>query len=193
MVVDAAVLYGMAPADPPATFVAFVAVVAVAALPPIDRPAAVPVRFVPGPEKSVVAVTVVPRTVAAVVEPTVVPSIDPPVIATEVEFWVDMLPRPVMSVFGIDDEAVRALVPVPLTYPVSVVAPVPPLATLRVPPRVIVPLTVMGPPLVVRPVVPPETSTEVTVPPAAGVAEMVMPPAVLVIETLVPAVRLANE
>ena len=34
----------------------------------------------------------------------------------------------------------------------------------KVPARVIVPLAVMGPPLVVRPVVPPETSTLVTVP-----------------------------
>ena len=40
----------------------------------------------------------------------------------------------------------------------------PPLATAKVPASVMVPDVVIGPPLVVRPVVPPETSTEVTVP-----------------------------
>ena len=44
------------------------------------------------------------------------------------------------------------------------VAPVPPFVSAKVPANVIVPLVVIGPPLVVRPVVPPETSTEVTVP-----------------------------
>jgi hypothetical protein len=44
------------------------------------------------------------------------------------------------------------------------VRPVPPLATAKVPARVIVPLPVTGPPEVVRPVVPPDTSTLVTVP-----------------------------
>src|SRR5215471_249404 len=44
------------------------------------------------------------------------------------------------------------------------VAPVPPLATTRVPAKVIVPEPVMGPPEVVRPVVPPLTATLVTVP-----------------------------
>jgi hypothetical protein len=38
-----------------------------------------------------------------------------------------------MSVLGIDDDAVNALVPEPFTYPVNVVAPVPPLLTGRVP------------------------------------------------------------
>ena len=46
----------------------------------------------------------------------------------------------------------------------SVVAPVPPLATAKVPPSVMVPLVVKGPPVAVNPVVPPLTSTEVTVP-----------------------------
>jgi hypothetical protein len=46
----------------------------------------------------------------------------------------------------------------------SVVAPVPPLATARVPVRVIVPLAVIGPPVVVRPVVPPDTEMLETVP-----------------------------
>lgn len=47
----------------------------------------------------------------------------------------------------------------------AVVAPVPPLATAKVPANVIVPLVVIGPPLVVKPVVPPDTATLVTVPP----------------------------
>ena len=46
----------------------------------------------------------------------------------------------------------------------SVVAPVPPLATFSVPASVIVPLVVTGPPDVVRPVVPPLTLILVTVP-----------------------------
>ena len=45
-----------------------------------------------------------------------------------------------------------------------VVEPVPPLAMARVPPRVRVPLVVMVPPVTVRPVVPPERATLVTVP-----------------------------
>ena len=79
---------------PPARFVAVVAEVAVAALPPIDKADTVPVKPVPGPENWVLAVTVVPVTAAAVVPPMVVPSMFPPVIDTEVEFWVDMVPRP---------------------------------------------------------------------------------------------------
>ena len=47
---------------------------------------------------------------------------------------------------------------------VKLVAPVPPLATFKVPARVTVPALVTGPPLVVRPVVPPDTSTLVTEP-----------------------------
>ena len=48
--------------------------------------------------------------------------------------------------------------------PVEVVPPVPPLATAKVPATVIVHELVTGPPEVVKPVVPPDTSTEVTVP-----------------------------
>ena len=48
--------------------------------------------------------------------------------------------------------------------PDAVVAPVPPLSTSRVPAKVIVPDVVTGPPEVVRPVVPPDTLTDVTVP-----------------------------
>ena len=49
--------------------------------------------------------------------------------------------------------------------------PVPPLATAKVPAKVIVPDDEIGPPLVVNPVVPPLTSTLVTVPAPAGVAQ----------------------
>ena len=55
-------------------------------------------------------------------------------------------------------ELARTTAPVP----VEVVPPVPPLATARVPANVIVPEPVTGPPDVVRPVVPPETSIEIT-------------------------------
>jgi hypothetical protein len=46
----------------------------------------------------------------------------------------------------------------------GVVVPVPPFATANVPAKVTVPDVVIGPPLVVKPVVPPDTSTLVTVP-----------------------------
>jgi len=42
--------------------------------------------------------------------------------------------------------------------------PVPPFASINVPVSVIFPLLVIGPPVVVKPVLPPLTSTEVTVP-----------------------------
>ena len=63
-------------------------------------------------------------------------------------------------------------VPVPYgTAPAVGVADelVPPLAIANVPPNVMVPDDVMGPPDVVNPVVPPDTSTLVTEPPAAVV------------------------
>ena len=41
--------------------------------------------------------------------------IEPPVIATLEAACVDIVPKPEMSVFGIVDEAVMAVVPVPLT------------------------------------------------------------------------------
>jgi hypothetical protein len=93
-------------------------------------------------------VTVPPPPVAAIV-------IDP-------DPFVMLIPDPAVSV------ALASVLPVvlpikssPSTYDVW---PVPPLATARVPASVIVPDVVTGPPLVVSPVVPPETSTEVTVP-----------------------------
>src|SRR3569832_1484494 len=56
-------------------------------------------------------------------------------------------------------------VPLPLSSPESVVEPVPPLATVKVPESVSEPLEVIGPPVNERPVVPPDASTEVTEPP----------------------------
>ena len=50
----------------------------------------------------------------------------------------------------------------------AVVAPVPPLATPNVPPSVNVPLVVIGLPLKVKPVVPPEAAMLVTVPPPSS-------------------------
>ena len=71
--------------------------------------------------------------------------------------------------------ALNAEVPLPLRTPVSVVAPVPPLATASVPASVMVPAPVTGPPEVVSPVVPPLTSTLVTVPEPPPVADRVPP------------------
>jgi hypothetical protein len=51
-----------------------------------------------------------------------------------------------------------------LPVPVLEVTPVPPFATASVPASVIVPLVVIGEPVTVRPVVPPENATLVTVP-----------------------------
>jgi len=77
-----------------------------------------------------------------------------------------------------------------LPVPVLVVTPVPPLATARVPAKVIVPDEVIGPPLVVKPVVPPATLTDVTVPAlAAGVAQTPSPRQKVVPDALVPLLR----
>jgi hypothetical protein len=77
-----------------------------------------------------------------------------------------------------------------LPVPVLVVTPVPPLATARVPAKVIVPDEVIGPPLVVKPVVPPATLTDVTVPAlAAGVAQVPSPRQKVVPDALVPLLR----
>lgn len=66
----------------------------------------------------------------------------------------------------------------------------PPLATASVPPSVSVPLVVIGPPVKDRPVLPPEASTDVTVPePPPPDAAMVKLGYVPVIVTFVPAVR----
>ena len=68
-------------------------------------------------------------------------------------FWVDIVPKPVMSVFGMVEEAVKGLVPLPLTYPVKAVAPVPPFLTASVPARVTTPVVAEAG---VNPVVPAE-------------------------------------
>jgi hypothetical protein len=60
----------------------------------------------------------------------------------------------------------------------GVVSPVPPLAAASVPARVIVPDPVIGPPEVVSPVVPPDTSTDVTVPAPAFVNPIFPDPSV---------------
>ena len=64
----------------------------------------------------------------------------------------------------------------------AVVCPVPPFAIASVPASVMVPEVVMGLPETVRPVVPPESATEVTVPPEP-VADSV-PPAKLIPEPI---------
>ena len=93
------------PPDPPELivrlFVTLLAVVAVAAFPPIDKPLAVPVKPVPAPLKYEFAVIVVPVIAEADKPPIVVASIVPPVIATEVAFWVDIVPKPETAVFAI--------------------------------------------------------------------------------------------
>jgi hypothetical protein len=74
------------------------------------------------------------------------------------------------------------------------VAAVPPLATANVPARVIVPVLVIGPPEVVKPVDPPETATEVTVPLVAGAAEaQVVPLAVRMLPLVVGATNCGAE
>ena len=83
------------------TLPALVADVAVAALPPMDNPAAVPVNPVPAPLNCVLAVMVVPVIAPAVEPPIVTPLIVPPVMATELAFCVDIVPRPDTAVFAI--------------------------------------------------------------------------------------------
>lgn len=80
-------------------------------------------------------------------------------VAALPEMLIAQVPEaPVPSVFG-TAKLVRASA--------AVVAPVPPFATTSVPPKVRVPAPVIGPPLNVKPVVPPAASTEVTEPPPA--------------------------
>ena len=76
-------------------------------------------------------------------------------------FWIVPLVRAieVMSVFAPSAAAPSAVRAAP-----AVLAPVPPLPIASVPPSVKVPAEVMGEPLNVRPVVPPDAATEVTVP-----------------------------
>ena len=97
-------------------------------------------------------------------------------------------PVPVSSVtaaarFADDGVPRNVATPVP-----NDVIPVPPLATAKVPASVIVPDVVMGEPDTVKPVVPPERATLVTVPPPPLVASIVILPAPLVMVMPDPAV-----
>lgn len=74
----------------------------------------------------------------------------------------------------------------------AVVCPVPPLATASVPAIVMVPVVVIGPPLVVRPVVPPLTLTLVTVPVPEGVAHVPSPRQKVVADALTPEFKLVT-
>jgi hypothetical protein len=80
-----------------------------------------------------------------------------------------------------------------LPVPVLVVTPVPPLATAKVPVSVIVPDEVIGPPVVDKPVVPPATLIDVTVPAlAGGVAQDPSPRQNVVADALVPEFKLVT-
>ena len=86
-----------------------------------------------------------------------------PALAIEIE------PAPFVMVMPVPCVRVVRVKPVPLPISSAPLAgvdvrPVPPLATANVPAIVMVPDVVTGPPLVVRPVVPPLTLTLVTVP-----------------------------
>ena len=74
--------------------------------------------------------------------------------------------------------------------PEALVAPVPPDAIAKVPPRVSVPAPVIGEPVKERPVVPPDAATEVTLPPPE-VDEIVIEPLPLVTVMPEPAVMVA--
>ena len=86
-----------------------------------------------------------PSVTVTVFKSTVVNDPDAPMFLTEI------VPNPVMSVLGIVAEAVKAAVALPLTYPVNVTAPDPPLGTPRVPASVTAPVVAVAG---VRPVVP---------------------------------------
>ena len=92
---------------------AVVAEVAVAALPPMDKPLAVPVKPVPGPLNCVEAVMVVPSTVEPLMG---VPVMLPPVIATLLAFWVDIVPKPLTCELEIAIAVLLALVTCPWAF-----------------------------------------------------------------------------
>jgi hypothetical protein len=126
---------------------------------------AVPVRLVTVPEVGV------PKAPPLTTNAPAVPVLTPRAVTTPVPVvMVDgAAPAPPPTTMALDANALdEAKVPLAVkakTPPeVPEVRPVPPLATAKVPARVIVPLPVTGPPEVVRPVVPPDTSTLVTVP-----------------------------
>ena len=122
--------------------VALVALVAVAALPPIERPEAVPVKFVATPLDGVPSAplnvtnapaepTATPKAVA-----TLVPSPDTPVDigrpVQEVKVPEEGVPKTGVTKVG---DVLNTLLP----EPVDVVTPVPPLATAKVPATVTAP------------------------------------------------------
>jgi len=87
-------------------------------------------------------------------------------------------PVPFVMVTFVPAVSVALVSVLPVVFPISscplvyVVSPVPPLATASVPPIVIVPDVVIGPPLVVKPVVPPLTATLETVPVPVSVTQV---------------------
>jgi len=113
-----------------------------------------------------VKVTVPVLTVRAVVRvaPVTEPAVRPEAVPVKlVATPPDGVPRapPLVT----NDPAVPTLRPRAVATPVpNEVMPVPPLAIAKVPPRVSVPVVVIGPPVRVRPVVPPAPETEVTEP-----------------------------
>ena len=85
--------------------------------------------------------------------------------------------------------------PRPARAVLCVVPPVPPLATARVPLSVSVPLEVIGEPVNVKPVVPPDAATEVTVPPDAvddSVPADSVRPVPIVISSIAPALAVVR-
>ena len=138
----------------------------------------------------VVAVATVPAkpladtTLALVTVPLVAGAVD----AQVVPLLVSTLPL----VLGATKVGADAPLPRITLLAVRVVRLVPPLATASVPASVTVPEEVIGPPLVVNPVVPPETSTLVTEPAPGPVNATVMAPLPLVMVTPEPAVSVAG-
>ena len=101
-------------------------------------------------------------------------------------------PVPVSSVraaarFALDGVPRKVAIPAP-----NEVIPVPPFATASVPPSVKVPLEVIGPPVSVRPVVPPEPETEVTLPPPVPAPIAVRNAAASSAETVLSALKRGN-
>jgi hypothetical protein len=84
VVVPEPVWYGSEPFAPEARFVAVVALVAVAALPPIDKPDAVPVNPVPAPLNAVADNVPVDGTYFSFVDETFSPVIEPVVALVKV-------------------------------------------------------------------------------------------------------------
>ena len=148
---------------------------------------------------NVPAIVMVPLVVTG--PPEVVSPVVPPETSTEVTVppaavdAIVMDPLPFVIVMFDPAVSVALLNVLPEELPIKSspsaydVCPVPPLATARVPARVSVPDVVIGPPEKLIPVVPPEASTEVTVP--LLMASIVIEPVPLVTVMPVPAVKVA--